>query len=64
MLQDFPEERAVLYKLFVILKLEPESLQYKEIALKIMNLKLYHPDELAIQNEVAHHYQYYHPVKK
>ncbi len=64
LLQDFPEERAVLYKLFVILKLEPESLQYKEIALKIMNLKLYHPDELAIQNEVAHHYQYYHPVKK
>ncbi len=57
--EEFPKERAILYKLFVILKLEPKSIQYKEIAQKIMELKLYDPDELAIQNEVNNHYHYY-----
>lgn len=56
---EFPQERVVLYKLFVILKLEPMSTQYKEIAQNIMTLNLYDPDELAIQLEVRNHYAYY-----
>ncbi len=57
--EQYPDERAVLYKLYVILKLDPHSSQYKEIAQKILKLKLYDPDELAIQSEVNTHYHYY-----
>lgn len=57
--EKYPEERAVLYKLYAILKLDPLSLQYKIIAQEIIKLKLYDPDELAIQHEVDVHYHYY-----
>jgi membrane associated rhomboid family serine protease len=60
--EQFPQERAVLYKLFYILKLEPKSQKYKDIVQEILNLKLYDPDELSIQNEVANHYRYYSKV--
>lgn len=54
--KEFPKERAILYKLFVILKLDPYSEEYKLITKEIINLSLYDPDELVIQNEVKSHY--------
>lgn len=57
--ENFPEERGVLYKLFFILKLDPKSNEYREIAQKIMKLSLYDPEELAIQSEVKNHYYYF-----
>jgi membrane associated rhomboid family serine protease len=57
--ENFPEERVVLYKLFFILKLEPKSEKYKEIVEEIMKLRLYDPDELAIQLEVKNHYDFF-----
>ena len=52
----FPAENSVLYKLFFILKLEPKSEEYKKIVSEILQLNLYHPDELAIQKQVKKHY--------
>lgn len=62
--EEFPKERVVLYKLFFILKLDPNSIQYKEVAQKIKQLNLYDPDELAIQREVNNHYAYYYAISK